>query len=82
MSNAAFAQAPANSILAKSDPNELSIKLARLAALEAKELKVKARYVKYGERHRASVAIVLDKAKKAGIKVTPAEVDRYLAENK
>jgi len=82
MAHEAIAQAPANSILAKTDPNALAAKLARLEALEAKELKVKARYQKYGERHRATVAITLEKAKKAGIKVTPAEVDRYLAENK
>jgi len=57
-------------------------RLARLEELEKKEQKVKDRYKKYGERHRATVAIILQKAKQAGIKVTPAEVDKYLADNK
>jgi hypothetical protein len=57
-------------------------KLARLEELERKEKKVKERYKKYGERHRATVAIILAKAKAQGIKVTPAEIDKYLAENK
>jgi ABC-type uncharacterized transport system substrate-binding protein len=78
----AMATAPANSILAKSDPNDVQRRLNRLAELEAKEAKVKERYKKYGERHRATVSIMLDKAKKAGFKVTPAEVDTWLKANK
>lgn len=54
-------------------------RLARLELLEKKEEKVKERYKKYGDRHRASVSIILAKAKAQGIKVTPKEVDDYLA---